>query len=162
MRRQLLFLSLFLFSLAVESHEVRPAYLQIDEIETQSDKSLYQILWKQPVVQNRRLPLNPIFPENCEVNDRLPIEITNGALLHHWITDCELKNSKIHIDGLSVTLTDVMVRWNSVDGEAKNYLLRPEDPTLDLGGEATQTSSYLLVGIAVSYTHLTLPTTPSV
>ncbi|MAN69910.1 MAG: hypothetical protein CMP88_10565 [Gammaproteobacteria bacterium] len=147
MRRQLLFLSLFLFSLAVESHEVRPAYLQIDEIETQSDKSLYQILWKQPVVQNRRLPLNPIFPENCEVNDRLPIEITNGALLHHWITDCELKNSKIHIDGLSVTLTDVMVRWNSIDGESKNYLLRPEDPTLDLGGEATQTSSYLLVGI---------------
>ena len=116
MRRQLLFLSLFLFSLAVESHEVRPAYLQIDEIETQSDQSLYQILWKQPVVQNRRLPLNPIFPENCEVNDRLPIEITNGALLHHWITDCELKNSKIHIDGLSVTLTDVMVRWNSIDG----------------------------------------------
>ena len=84
-------------------------------------------------MQNRRLPLNPIFPENCEVNDRLPIEITNGALLHHWITDCELKNSKIHIDGLSVTLTDVMVRWNSIDGEAKNYLLRPEDPTLDLG-----------------------------
>ena len=154
MRGKVLFLSLFLISFAALSHEVRPAYLQIDEIKTQDHQSLYQILWKQPVVQNRRLPLNPIFPENCELNDRLPIEITNGALLHHWITDCELKNSKIHIDGLSVTLTDVMVRWNSSDGDAKNYLLRPENPTLDLAGQATQTSSYL------SLIHISEPTRP--
>ena len=117
--------------LAVESHEVRPAYLQIDEIETQSE-NLY-IKFCEATCRAQKTATESNFSENCEVKDRLPIEITNGALLHHWITDCELKNSKIHIDGLSVTLTDVMVRWNSIDGEAKNYLLRPEDPTLILG-----------------------------
>ena len=136
MRRKVLFLSLFLISFPAVSHEVRPAYLQIDEIKTQDDQSLYQILWKQPVVQNRRLPLNPIFPENCELNDRLPIEITNGALLHHWITDCELKNSKIHIDGLSVTLTDVMIRWNSSDGDAKKLPATAGKPYLGSCGRS--------------------------
>lgn len=136
-----------LVSSILHSHEVRPAYLQIDEVDTQNDQTLYQILWKQPVVQNRRLPLNPIFPEGCEINDRMPVEVTNGALLHYWITDCDLKDAQIHIDGLSVTLTDVMVRWNSKIGDSKNYLLRPENPTLDLRSDSTQTSSYLLVGI---------------
>ena len=75
MRQKVLFLSLFLISFAAVSHEVRPAYLQIDEIKTQNHQPLYQILWKQPVVQNRRLPLNPIFPENCELNDLSLIHI---------------------------------------------------------------------------------------
>ena len=39
-----------------------------------------------------------------------------------------------------------MVRWNSIDGEAKNYLLRLKILPWILG-EATQTNSYLLVGI---------------
>jgi hypothetical protein len=77
----------------------------------------------------------------------LPVEVTNGALLYHWVTDCDLTGAKIHIDGLSVTLTDVMVRWNPLDGSVKNYLLRPESPTLDLTGRPTESSSYLLVGI---------------
>ena len=147
MLRYLIVFAVLLLSSISLSHEVRPAYLQIDEVKTQEDLTLYQILWKQPVVQNRRLPLNPIFPEGCQINDRMPVEVTNGALLHHWTTDCDLSQAKIHIDGLSVTLTDVMVRWNSKNGDSKNYLLRPENPTLDLAGDSTQTSSYLLVGI---------------
>jgi len=146
LRLSIVFATLLLSSI-LHSHEVRPAYLQIDEIATKTDQPLYQILWKQPVVQNRRLPLNPIFPEGCDINDRMPVEVSNGALLHHWITDCNLSKAQIHIDGLSVTLTDVMVRWNPKTGDSKNYLLRPENPTLDLTGESTQTSSYLLVGI---------------
>ena len=146
LRLSIVFLTLLLSSI-VHGHEVRPAYLQIDELVTKSDQSIYHILWKQPVVQNRRLPLNPIFPEGCNINDRMPVEVANGALLHHWITDCNLSEAQIHIDGLSVTLTDVMVRWNPKNGDSKNYLLRPENPTLVLASESSQTSSYLLVGI---------------
>ena len=147
MLKYLAVLATFFLSSTTLGHEVRPAYLQIDQVKTQNEQSLYQILWKQPVVQNRRLPLNPIFPDGCEIIDRMPIEVTNGAMLHHWVTDCDLSQAQIHIDGLSVTLTDVMVRWNSVNGDSKNYLLRPENPTLDLTNQSTQTSSYLLVGV---------------
>jgi hydrogenase/urease accessory protein HupE len=108
---------------------------------------MYEILWKQPIVQNRRLPIDPIFPEGCELSDVVPPDVAPGALLYTWSTFCDLTDAVIHIDGLSVTLTDVMVRWTSADGEVRNYLLRPENPTLDLGGQSVSTLSYLTIGI---------------
>ena len=41
------------------AHEIRPAYLQITEVG--KGEANYHILWKQPVVQNRRLPVDPVF-----------------------------------------------------------------------------------------------------
>ena len=42
--------------------QVRPAYL---ELKAQPDNSVY-IVWKQPVVENRRLPIDPIFRSDWE------------------------------------------------------------------------------------------------
>lgn len=125
------------------AHEVRPAYLQISEITLASH---YQVLWKQPVLDNNRLPIDPIFPEGCVLKDRQPPEVTAGALIHHWETDCDLSAANIHIKGLSLTLTDVMVRFDRANGDAQNFILRPENPTVDLASEETQTFSYLLIG----------------
>jgi hypothetical protein len=136
-----------LLSSALFAHEVRPAYLQITENEGPESARVYEILWKQPIVQNRRLPIDPVFPEGCELTDIVPPEVTPGALLYSWRTDCDLSNAIIHIDGLSVTLTDVMVRWTGTDGEVRNYLLRPENPTLDLSDSAAATLTYLTIGI---------------
>ncbi len=142
-----LFVSLVLIastlaSLPVKAHEVRPAYLQLSERETH-----YEVLWKQPVVQNGRLPIDPVFPDGCELQEANPPEVTSGALIYHWITDCDLSDARIHISGLSVTLTDVMVRVEELDGESASYILRPESPTLDLAEDAAPTFSYLVIGI---------------
>jgi hypothetical protein len=125
------------------AHEVRPAYLQISEITVGEH---YQLLWKQPVLDNNRLPIDPIFPDGCLLKDHQPPEVTAGALIHHWETDCDLSAATVHIKGLSLTLTDVMVRFDRANGDAQNFILRPENPTVDLASEETQTYSYLLIG----------------
>ncbi len=130
------------------AHEVRPAYLQITEQTTEPpDGPIFHVLWKQPVLQNGRLPIDPVFPSECEVGDLTPPEVTAGALIHNWRLACDLKRAKIHISGLSVTLTDVMVRLDELDGSSSHFILRPENPTLDLASDAPPAFAYLTLGV---------------
>lgn len=135
---------LFLGTLA-HAHEVRPAYLQLTEVDSENVR--YHVLWKQPIVQNRRLPIDPVFPEHCELSDLAPPEVTSAALLYHWQTACDLSETSIHINGLSVTLTDVLVRLDTLDGETANFILRPENPTLNLADAEAPALSYLVIGV---------------
>ena len=61
--------------------EVRPAYLQITDINTAAEAPLYEVLWKQPVVENRRLPIEPIFEPNCDLQPLGPPSVTANALV---------------------------------------------------------------------------------
>jgi hydrogenase/urease accessory protein HupE len=138
---------LLILSQPASGHEVRPAYLQITEVEVENDAPFFEVLWKQPAVSEGRLAIDPVFPKGCDLQDQAPPEITPSALIHRWVTDCDLREGLIHISGLSVTLTDVMVRFNSADGDTSNYLLRPENPTLDLSSSSVATLSYLVIGV---------------
>ena len=129
-------------------HEVRPGFLQIIEQAVPQDTApIFDVLWKAPIVQNGRLPIDPVFPEGCVLEESAPPEFTPSALIYRWQTDCDLRAGQIHISGLSVTLTDVMVRFDTPDGETANYLLRPEAPTLDLTDTSAPALSYLVIGI---------------
>ena len=129
----------------VLAHEVRPAYLQLTEVDEGATK--YHVLWKQPIMQNRRLPIDPVFTEDCVMSDLAPPEVTSAALLYHWRTECDLSESSIRINGLTVTLTDVLVRVDTLDGETANYILRPENPILDLNEAEAPALSYFMIGI---------------
>ena len=129
----------------VLAHEVRPAYLQLTEVDEGATK--YHVLWKQPIMQNRRLPIDPVFTEDCVMSDLAPPEVISAALLYHWRTECDLSESSIRINGLTVTLTDVLVRVDTLDGETANYILRPENPILDLNEAEAPVLSYFMIGI---------------
>ncbi len=124
-------------------HEVRPAYLQL---EGQADGS-WHVLWKQPVMQDRRLPIDPIFPDTCEMTPSQAPEFTGAALLERWTTTCDLSQAKLRINGLSRTLTDVMLQVRAADGTSESYLLRPESPEIDLANAAPPAFEYLWLGI---------------
>ncbi|MEM7079539.1 MAG: HupE/UreJ family protein [Pseudomonadota bacterium] len=143
-----LLLLLLLATPAAFGHEVRPAYLQITELPQPEDADvpLFNVLWKQPIVQNGRLAIDPVFPSDCQSEEIGPPEFTPSALLHRWRLQCDLLNGAIHISGLSVTLTDVMVNVVA-GGESKNYILRPASATLDLRSDAAPAASYLVIGI---------------
>ena len=57
--------------------EVRPAYLELRAAE----QGGYHVLWKQPVVENKRLPIDPSFPAGCDLRENTPPEITGSALI---------------------------------------------------------------------------------
>ncbi len=139
-------LCIFLAPLSA-AHEVRPAYLHIQQKSDTNGETYYEVLWKQPAVQNGRLAIQPVFAAGCELAEIATPEITASAYLQRWMTRCPLTQSTIHIDGLSKTLTDVMVRVDDADGESSNYLLRPENPTLDLSSSTPGSLSYFVIGI---------------
>ncbi len=125
------------------AHEVRPAYLQLDA----QDDGTWHILWKQPVLQDRRLPIDPVFPEDCELSATQAPEFTGDALLERWSTACDLSQATIRINGLTRTLTDVMVQVRHADGASDSYLLRPESPQIDLANAAPPAFEYLWLGV---------------
>ena len=127
------------------AHEIRPAYLQITEV-GKGDAN-YHILWKQPVVQNRGLPIDPVFSDECELSDLSPPEVTSVAILYNWQTECDLSETSIHVTGLMVNHTDVLVRVETLDDEVENYVLRPSNPTLDLKEGGAPALDYFIIGV---------------
>lgn len=140
----LVFLAFGNFSLA---DEVRPAFLQITDVSEVDSSPIYEVLWKQPVVENRRLPIEPVFTPSCELQPIGPPSITANALVQRWQAPCALSESVVRIKGLTTSLTDVMVRVIAKDGSFDNFILRPADPSLELGSDTTESVSYLVIGI---------------
>jgi hydrogenase/urease accessory protein HupE len=124
-------------------HEVRPAYLQLTEIAPGE----FEVLWKQPVLGDRRLPLTPVLPADCRETTQLRAEHTGAALIERWRVACSLTEGSLRIDGLSRTLTDVMVRVAYADGTELMQLLRPESASLDLADPAPPVWDYLRLGV---------------
>ena len=126
-----------------QAHEVRPAYLKLNEIEP----SVFAVLWKQPVLGDRRLPIDAELPPACERTETAPPEVTNGALLERWTVRCGLREGRIVIRGLPRTLTDVMVQVDYLDGKQASALLRAGAPELDLADPTPSVWSYLSLGV---------------
>ena len=136
-----------LFAAAAQGHEVRPAYLGI----TETESNAYDVLWKQPLLGDRRLPLEPSFPEHCTLDLQQVADVQRSALIHQWRADCGadgLVGHAVGIDGLSRTLTDVLVNVALEDGTTISRLLRPEDPYFTIEtGQGPQVLGYLTLGI---------------
>ena len=123
--------------------EVRPAYPELSAAE----QGGYHVLWKQPVVENKRLPIDPAFPVDCELRESAPPEVTGSALIKRWFTACDLSTARIEITGLRTSITDVMVRHIPLNGEAENYIVLPAEPVLTLGGDEADSIGYLMIGV---------------
>jgi len=130
-----------LYSGSTAAHEIRPGLLQV----TQTDQNNYAVIWKQPLLGERRLPLDPLLEPDCKKLDAR-IQATSSALIERWETKCALEH--IRIAGLNRTLTDVMLEYTDMAGESQRALLRPESPDYELGsGGAGSAWLYLKLGI---------------
>lgn len=142
-----LLLAALITSTVSSADEVRPAFLQISNVSDTASTPTYEVLWKQPVVENRRLPVEPVFEPSCELLPIGPPSITANALVQLWQAPCALEEGSVHIRGLQTSLTDVMVRVVAQDGGYENFILRPTDPSLNLASNDSESVSYLVIGI---------------
>lgn len=130
-----------LFCIASKAHEIRPGLLQV--IETSDD--VYSIVWKQPLLGDRRLPLEPQLEPNC-TKANSTIVTTSAAIVERWTTECAL--SSVRIEGLERTLTDVMLEYTDTSGDGQRALLRPESTSYTLGKNSNSSAwLYLQLGI---------------
>ncbi|MEQ1782299.1 MAG: HupE/UreJ family protein, partial [Hyphomonadaceae bacterium] len=114
------------FAPAASAHEIRPAYLQVREVEPH----IYDFIWKTPAQGEMRLALNIIAPPECKNTSEPRDAMVGGAVIERWRARCEggLVGRKLEIENLSHTLTDVIVRFEPLEGSPKTLRVKPEDP----------------------------------
>lgn len=108
----------------VYAHEIRPAYLEIE----QRAAHRYQVLWKIPLLGNKTPKIDPIFPENFSLK-QIDDEFLPDAYIRRYqgIYKENLNGQKIVIQGLEFTLVDVLVQVNLLDKSSYTLLLQPDN-----------------------------------
>lgn len=113
------------------AHESRPAYLQL----TQTSPDTFDLLWKVPAQgDNLRLGLYVRLPDSAVPLTDTHGMFVGGAYVERWSfrEPNGLIGSKIEIDGLRHTLTDVLVRIERMDGTTQVARLMPESPSVNV------------------------------
>jgi hydrogenase/urease accessory protein HupE len=108
----------------VSAHEVRPAYLEL----RQTGTTTYEVLWKVPARGDMRLALDLELPSTCARASVSQAAFVANAFTERWRISCAggLTGGKIHIGGLSGTLTDALVRLERLDGTTAVHRLTPD------------------------------------
>lgn len=116
------------FAPTAMAHEIRPAFLEIREVEPQ----VYDFLWKTPARGEMRLALNVIQPKECANVSEPRATMVGGAVIQRWRAKCEggIVAKPIEIENLSHTLTDVIVRYEPIEGSPRTLRVKPDDPVV--------------------------------
>jgi hypothetical protein len=131
------------------AHEVRPAYLEIHETAPEE----YAILWKVPARGGgERFGLELRLPEACANATPASGRFSGGGYVELSRMHCDggLSGREVRVDGLAGTTTDVLVRFERVDGSEQIARLAPDDPAFVV--ESTPSAlevvgTYLRLGI---------------
>jgi hydrogenase/urease accessory protein HupE len=152
MMRRLLLLLAFVFAANLPqitcAHEVRPGYLEL----RQTGAETWSVLWKVPAQGEMRLSIHPRFPEGCALVGEASALWTAGAYTERTSIACKggLAGRAIGIDGLSATMTDVLVRMEDPDSTTQTTRLTPSAPSfvVEAAPKAIEVArTYLALGI---------------
>ncbi|SDQ98760.1 HupE/UreJ family protein [Flagellimonas zhangzhouensis] len=120
--RALLFLILAL-PFNTLAHEVRPAYLQINEVSSNT----YNVLWKVPRTADKVLDIQPLFNNSFTLNETIAPRILEAFVLYTYQLKgpISLSNTTLTINNLNKTGVDVLVDIRLLNGEHHSFLLQP-------------------------------------
>jgi hydrogenase/urease accessory protein HupE len=147
-RAILLLLLMICLPASLFAHEMRPAYLAIEE----TADGVFDVQWKVPALGDQRLGLYARLPASCTTVADPIATIAGSAYSEHWTALCGegLKGKTITIDGLTATLTDVLVRIAWGDGSVEVARLTPEAPGFRAKGAQTRwevAATYFRLGV---------------
>jgi hydrogenase/urease accessory protein HupE len=137
------------FASGALAHEVRPAYLQL----RQSGPEAYDVFWKVPGLgEDMRLGLYVELPTACANVTEPRASMFNSVYTERWPVKCTggLTGGTIHIEGLSATTTDVLVRVERLDGTTQVTRLTPSAPSFVVEAEPRAIEvarTYLVLGV---------------
>lgn len=134
-------------SLSISAHEMRPAYLEITEV----DQHRFEVFWKRPQIKGRSLKLDLRFPDHCSTRQTGLDQVTDAAWISRLALDCSpegLKGYSIAVEGLSGTMTDILLRLRWLDGRNRTHILKPDQPALQIDNKGPSgLFEYLRLGI---------------
>jgi len=118
-------LSLVALTSLAQAHEIRPAYLQIDERAPQR----YELLWKVPTKSGMVPDIRPAFGPGFTLKQQPGDTIVDGfAIFRYSLTgDTALPGTTLTIDNLERKTIDTLVNIALLDGTDHSLLLRPRE-----------------------------------
>jgi hydrogenase/urease accessory protein HupE len=133
---------------SANAHDARPAYLEISE----TAPGRFAILWRTPLLSGMPLPVRLGLPDGIRnVTEPARRELPD-SLVERWLVQAEggLSGKRIEFIGLQGTITDALVRVQTLDGDHSTTLVRPSHPWIEI--EARRSSlavaaTYLMHGI---------------
>lgn len=140
------------------AHEIRPAYLQIDE----TTRDHYALTWRTPLLSGMRLPVVLKLPAGVR-NEGAASEVElPGSLVERLRIEAPggLAGKRIEFVGLQATLTEVLVRIRMRDGAHWTTLVHPSRPWVEItaaSGLMAVAGAFLMHGIEhilFGYDHL--------
>jgi hydrogenase/urease accessory protein HupE len=110
---------------AALGHEVRPAYLALQE----DRPGEFSVLWKTPMVGEMRLALDPEISGPAETVSPKAARTTGSAAVQTWhLRIDDLRGRTVRVQGLEHSMTDALVRVGFADGSTWVQRLTPQQP----------------------------------
>jgi hydrogenase/urease accessory protein HupE len=136
------------FPMAGSAHELRPAYLDLREVEPDR----FDAMWKVPARGDMRLALYVALPGNCTPVSDPTRQIAGNAYIERWSVLCPggLEGGFLSINGLKGTFTDALVRIAYVNGTTEVARLTPDAPGFRVAGAQTALQiarTYFVLGV---------------
>jgi len=130
------------------AHEVRPAYLEVNE---RAD-GLVDVLWKQPAAGSLAVRLIPHISGGILERSPTSVSTAPNFEIRAWRglkVPGGIDGHTITIEGLDRTITDVLVAVTLKTGDAVQEVLRPQNPslTLHIAKTGLAVPAYLTLGI---------------
>jgi hydrogenase/urease accessory protein HupE len=133
---------------SAQAHEARPAYLEIKETAPNN----FNVLWRTPVLSGMRLPVVLTIPNVRNLQDPTVEELTDSLVERRWIDAGPngLAGKRIEFVGLQATITDVLIRIETLDGRKWMTFAHPSEPWIEIAASSSAweiAGTYLQHGI---------------
>ena len=131
------------------AHEARPAYLEIKE----TAPGKFSVLWRTPVLAGMRLPLVLKIPDDVKNLKAPVVQELADSLVERRSIDAGpngLSGKRIEFVGLQLTITDVLVRLEMLDGRKWTTIARPSQPWVEVAASQSWwevMGTYIVEGI---------------
>ena len=144
-----LFVCVLLAASAASAHETRPAYLEIKE----TSPGQFLVLWRTPLMAGMRLPVVLKLPDNVrDLREPSVQELADSLVERRWVDAGPdgLAGKRIEFSGLQMTITDVLVRLEMLDGSKWTTIAHPSQPWIEIAASQTWAgvaATYIVQGI---------------
>ena len=130
------------------AHTSLPAYLELTEMETGS----FDFVWRVPAVEGPPPAIVPTFPPHCRLAQQSSGVLALGSVISRGRLSCGatgLIDQSIAIEGLRITIMDVVVRITLADGTAISRVLRAQEPSFVVtkAGRAVDAQGHFRLGL---------------
>lgn len=132
-------LMLSVFNSDALAHRFAPSLYKINEIAEQE----YAVVWKTPAQGTSSIPVQPLWPESCEITRRSPPQLEGTGRVISWRMSCSalgdagLVGQTLGVEGLAENQASAMVMVNLLDGRSYQQVLNAEQGSFVLPAESS-------------------------